>query len=114
MFPIARLARHQNKPESALNDVLPRATKRERERERERQRQRQRHRQRQTQTQTDRQTERERKRWGGGSCTDASTCERGPCNDPDTLSILRNQLETLMGLVPIVTEQKSAYDANSQ
>ena len=81
MFPITRLARHQNKPESALNDVLPRATKRERE---------------------------------GQSCTDASTWERGLHNDPDTLSIVRNQLETLMGLVPIVTELKSACDAYNE
>ena len=54
---------------------------------------------------------RDKKREGGQSCTDASTCQRGPHNDPDTLSVVRNQLETLMGLIPIVTELKSACDA---
>ena len=57
---------------------------------------------------------RDKEREGGQSCTDASTCERGPHNDPDTLSIERNTLETLMGLVPTVTELKSACDAYNE
>ena len=44
---------------------------------------------------------RDKKREGSQSCTDASTCERDPCNDPETLSIVRNQIETPMGPVPM-------------
>ena len=56
----------------------------------------------------------DKKREGGQSCTDASTCERSPHNDPDTLLNVRNQLEMIMGLVPIVTELKSAYGAYNE
>ena len=52
-----------------------------------------------------------KKERGGPVYTDASTCDRGLYNDTDTLSIVRNQLETVMGLVPIETELKSACDA---